>query len=409
MKLVQEWLRDFNTADNDVILAMAGDKNGNIYIVGWSEPVDMGADEMLAQVQHTNGAPQVRKGVPAKQPPRTNAPSHAWLTKYTRNGVFAWSKKLTENVDGLAVVLATDDQNNIWVAANSYHDPAWLGKYGERGNQMWRRELELPAYRIMAITTDRQNNVYLAGNVGGIDAANAQNWLAKFDNNGRRELVINDVGRIREMSSDVRSNIVVAGKTDKGVFVAKYSSELVEDWRRQLDSGESEDINSIAADPDGSVYIVGETDGEFSKGERAGGMDAWMAKYGVDGQRRFLRHITSSSGDDVAMSVTCDAAGYVYVAGHTSGELIAGAASGERDVWLAKYLPNGDELWRYQMGITDDDTVEGVALDSDGNIYMVGTTDPNGSFANDGWVGRYREEAETVGEMWALVNARMSK
>ena len=51
------------------------------------------------------------------------------------------------------------------------------------------------------------------------------------------------------------------------------------------------------------------------------------------------------------------------------------------DAWLAKYGSNGDQLWLQQLGTEDDDEANRVAVDSAGNVYITGYTDgsPDGS------------------------------
>jgi Beta-propeller repeat len=73
---------------------------------------------------------------------------------------------------------------------------------------------------------------------------------------------------------------------------------------------------------------------------------------------------------DSANGIAANASG-VYVVGNTDGSL-DGINKGNTDAFVRKY--DGGVVWAQQFGTRDFDNAIGVALDTSGNSYVVGTT-----------------------------------
>jgi hypothetical protein len=86
-------------------------------------------------------------------------------------------------------------------------------------------------------------------------------------------------------------------------------------------------------------------------------------------------------GADTAWSIGTDAAGNIYVAGSTNGDLDGNVnadpsrefATGS-DIFLAKYDSAGVKQWTRQLGTEGSDSARAIATDANGTIYVVGTT-----------------------------------
>src|SRR5439155_701956 len=118
-------------------------------------------------------------------------------------------------------------------------------------------------------------------------------------------------------------------------------------------------------------YVAGTTDSGLG-GASAGDYDAFVAKYDPAGNALWIRQF-GTSGDDGPCGVAVDAAGNVYVAGFTSGNL-GGASAGDYDAFVAKYDAAGSAFWTRQFGTSDYDDAHGVAVDAAGNVYVAGST-----------------------------------
>lgn len=110
---------------------------------------------------------------------------------------------------------------------------------------------------------------------------------------------------------------------------------------------------------------------------------ATMAAQSPTEDRRLVLS-TFNGGDryDDATAVAVDPNGYIYVAGESESGNIDFQTVGGKPItgavfkaYLAKYSPQGKQvLWRLQIGGSSNTVAHAVALDKDGNIYVAGTT-----------------------------------
>lgn len=142
-----------------------------------------------------------------------------------------------------------------------------------------------------------------------------------------------------------------------------------------------EEGKDIVADKDGNVFVAGITRGSLGTPPNpdAGGdkSDMVIVKYTADGALAWVVQL-GAVGHDEARAITVDASGNVYFAGYTSDNLASGAANpGGTDFVVAKYSTDGTQLWLRQRDIENFDRANGVAVDREGNVYVVGDTGPS--------------------------------
>jgi uncharacterized delta-60 repeat protein len=137
----------------------------------------------------------------------------------------------------------------------------------------------------------------------------------------------------------------------------------------------TDDALALAVDDLGNVYVTGD-----SYGGAATGFDTATVKYDADGNQLWVaRYDGPGSGEDVALAVTVDGTGNVYVSGYSFG-----SGSGY-DYATVKYGPDGSQLWaaRYNGPGNGTDVGEAIAVDSAGNVYVTGYSYGGNTTTND--------------------------
>ena len=87
-----------------------------------------------------------------------------------------------------------------------------------------------------------------------------------------------------------------------------------------------------------------------------------------------------NAGEDGAHAVVIDENGNIYVTGPFSGQVVFDpngpdehVSHGGTDVFVTRFGPDGSYGWTRTFGGTADDLADGLAVDSVGNVYVVGT------------------------------------
>lgn len=127
-----------------------------------------------------------------------------------------------------------------------------------------------------------------------------------------------------------------------------------------------------AVDPSGNVYVTGFTNSSLA-GANAGSYDVTLSKYDSNGSQIWTKQFGSSKYD-IAVATATDKLGNVYVAGGTQDNLGGQRQSAEQDAWLAKFDPNGNQLWIRQFGDLGSalTSTTNISVDNSNNIYISG-------------------------------------
>jgi hypothetical protein len=178
---------------------------------------------------------------------------------------------------------------------------------------------------------------------------------------------------------------------DKDLVLVKDSPAGTRLWTRELGSARLERPYGVSIDPAGSVVVTGYTNGDLD-GAHAGNTtdDVFVVKFDPDGNRTWLRQFGVAAVADRGYALATDAGGNVYVTGYTRGNL--GATNvGDKDVFVARLDPSGQQVWLQQFGSTGEDKAWGVAATADGIRVGGMTSGALGTAAGalDGWVARY--------------------
>lgn len=144
--------------------------------------------------------------------------------------------------------------------------------------------------------------------------------------------------------------------------------------------------NTIAVDRIGDIYFAGSTNNNTFPASigpaYAGTNDLVVVKLKSDGTRLWAT-LLGGSGDEIAHGVATDTARNVFVVGHTASSNFPTlkahqstyGGSSNRDAIAAKFDANGVLQWSTYYGGSGLDDAYGCAVDSLGDVSIVGTTE----------------------------------
>jgi len=153
--------------------------------------------------------------------------------------------------------------------------------------------------------------------------------------------------------------------------------------------------HAVAVDANDNVYLTGETistDFPTVNPEQpfnAGGADAFVTKLDKTGTVELFSSYLGGSGQESdfhagveSSGVAVDSAGNVYLAGRTNSidfpvahALFSSYRGGDEDGFVAKLSADGSTLlYSTYLGGAENDSANGIAVDSAGNMYVTGGT-----------------------------------
>jgi hypothetical protein len=216
---------------------------------------------------------------------------------------------------------------------------------------------------------------------------------------------------------DMAGNAYVTGQTGPGFPTTSTISPTGEIFVTKLNPAGSamvystiiggstslDEVTAIAVDSAGSAYITGRTlSTDFPvvnafqpiKAEPLGSYDGFITKLNAAGNGLvYSTYIggAANHGDQRGWAIAVDSVGHAYVGGTTASPNFpttpgafqttkpAGSpTTGDDSGWVAKVHPSGTSLvYSTFLGGTGHTSVEGLAIDASGNVYVGGATSSN--------------------------------
>ena len=362
------WTRTFDTTiGNSSIISVAADNSGNIYAAGvFSDTV-------------------IFDGVGGSDS-RTSVNQDSFLTKYTANGSYGYTKIFdTTNggADGYGV--ATDSNGNLYVegyffstvvfdgvggsdsqTAAGGNNSAFLTKYNANGSYGYTKIFDTTngGAAGTGVATDASGNIYMAGYFTG---------AVIFDGAG---------------GSDSQT----AAGGNNSAFLTKYNANGSYAYTKSFDTTNGSATGAgVAADASGNVYITGSFGGTIvfdgvggsDSQTNAGSDTAFLTKYNADGSYAYTKSFDTTSGSASGNSVTTDASGNIYLTGNFTNTVIFDGTggsdsqndgnSGSGDSFLTKYNADGSYAYTKTPDAAGGNAFgNNIAADSFGDIYVAG-------------------------------------
>jgi uncharacterized delta-60 repeat protein len=404
------WTQRYNgTGDStDYSNAMVVDAAGNVYVTGGSiswggayfdcVTIKYNSDGMIQWLQRYNGpgdstdfgnaiAVDASGNVYVTGGSFGSGSKSDYVTiKYNSAGVQQWEQRYNGpgNSSDDAYAICVDGSGNVYVTGTSIesgnnYDGATI-KYNSAGVQQWAQRYSGPGSSNdspSSIVVDGSGNVYIAGYSTGVgtsldcltlkyNSAGVQQWEKRYNGPG------NSADNINSLAVDASGNVYIAGfiggsGTGNDGITIKYNTLGEQQWMQTFNGpGNSNDnARSLALDASGNVYITGYSGGVSS------GSDFTTIKYNSSGVQQWLQTYNGpGDGDEDANALTLDASGNVYITGYSIG------SGTDYDYATIKYNSQGAQQWlqRYNGPGNSVDQSETVAVDTSGNVYVTGTS-----------------------------------
>ena len=306
--------------------------------------------------------------------------------KYNSSGVQQWVQRYngTGNSTDYAYSLCTDVSGNVYVTGSSIgsgtnYDYATV-KYNSAGIQQWVQRYSGPGNSFdspSSIAVDGSGNVHVSGYSTGVgtgydcltikyNSTGVQQWEQRYNGPG------NSTDNINSLALDAAGNVYIAGFTggsgtgNDGITI-KYNSSGVQQWMQTFNGpgNGNDNARSLSLDAAGNVYITGYSAGVSS------GADYTTIKYNSSGVQQWLQTYNGpGNSDEDAYSLVLDASGNIYITGYSAG------SGSDYDYATIKYNSLGAQQWiqRYNGPGNSTDDARMVAIDTSGNVYVSGTS-----------------------------------
>lgn len=312
-----------------------------------------------------------------------NSSNDAFIVNLTSTGTHAWSSYLGDSGNDEGAGIAIDDGENLYVTGTTA-SPGWTGggwrttyggnydaylaKVSPQGDLMWSTYLGgANVEEGFSVAVDASNNVLAAG------CTDSSGWVSGGSDTG------------------------FSGYSDG--YLVKLSSSGAHQWSRYVGGTAGDDAYCVATDSMGNAYVTGYTNSTswitsgWDTVSRGGSTSTegyivkidptsttlWSSYLGGTFYD-FGRAVVVNDSDDVYVTGSTQSLGWITGGWDVTYNGAGGVSSSLEygDPILIKFDSAGNHQWSTYMGGTGIDYGWAMAVDSDHNIYTVGTTTSSG-------------------------------
>jgi uncharacterized delta-60 repeat protein len=323
----------------------------------------------------------------------------------------AWVKRIDGplNSSDAGLKILVDENGFVYVGCFIAKTPGFgdaaVIKYSPNGDTLWLRYYNNPfnnGSTVHDMQIDNDGNIIITGQCGGTSLADY--FTMKLDTNGNtlwtERYDEGDMDASQAMIVDNAGNIFITGTSWKinqsnNFLTIKYTPDGDTLWSYMWAGTEnaSDVAKDIELDSYGNVVIAGTTDWYWGTGDyvtiklNPAGDTVWVRKYdSPEHAHEYLKALVIDNQDNIYVT------GDIYKTGCNY------------NIVTIKYNAYGDTVWtrRYNGAGNGDDKVYAMEIDSEGNIYLTGSSFVSGNgidcltmkYSSDGvlmWAKTYDE------------------
>lgn len=303
-------------------------------------------------------------------------------------GVDYWLSVLDGTTSAFPRYITTDSDNNIYIAGTVDDDTA-VQKIDSSGNVVWQRKL-LSTDGAWGVGVDSAGNVYVPFLAFPAISGQARDFcLAKYNSSGTLQwqvvLYSSSDDWPQGIAIDSSDNIYVVGLTEYTLsgemLLAKYDTSGTLAWQRIVGGATrtaADEGFAVATDSSGNIYITGRSQSYADNSN-----EAPLIKYDSSGNVVWSRTLGTSGQNDYGYAITVDSSDNIYIVGTSNSE-----------IYTAKYNASGTLQW--QRKFTGSGEGYGVATDSENNVYTVGRTSAAGAGSTDAFLSKHDSSGTIV-------------
>jgi hypothetical protein len=310
---------------------------------------------------------------------------------------------------GVGAHLGDPEDLDIYLATLAAADGAaqWSKAYGDAGAWQWGDDVAVDASGNISLTgsfgdtlsfggpllnSSGEDDVYLAG----LDQSGGHQWSNRYGDDTTQIGWAVDISASGKLAAAGSYNDIInfgggplSNEGDLDVYVAVFNAQHQLMWQKGFGSSHSTEDSSdeglaVAFDSQENVIVAGYfkndmvIDGLFL--EHDGEHDAFVAKFNPSGTLMWAKRFGYGGGQDAFGLAVSNAPGlvdFIYVVGGFEGAINFGgpdlvSTNGSYDAFLAVLTPDGNFHAQLGAGDFDEDMIEAVAIDAQGNAVLMG-------------------------------------
>lgn len=367
---VRQWGTYYGGSGQESFRSSCIDSNGDVYISG----IAYGSSSVIA----SPGAHQSVYG---------GGVCDAYLVKFNTSGVRLWGTFYGATNEDYGNSCFADANGNVYLAGETLADAgnaiatpgshqaigngydAFLVKFNSNGIRQWGTYYGGSNTDTgKSCTTDQSGNVYLVGYT--------------FTNDGSGLITAG-------------CHQSVFGGSAYDSFIVKFNSSGVRQWGTYYGGNNNDYAQFCKTDINGDLYVSGSTGsnsgtsiatiGSHQSVFGGGGDDAFLVKFNSSGVRQWGSYY-GGSGSEVALSISTNTTGGVFITGLTSTGATTTIATpgnhqsiygGSNDAFLVKFNFNGARQWGTYYGGSGSESGSSCFSLLNGDVYLCGTTSAN--------------------------------